>query len=108
MLLKAAQPNSRAQKFLRIDRVALDTRLIMQVRSGGAPGGADAADRLPDADILPNRDIELRQMAVAGGKTIAVIDFNELAIAAIPASLRDFACGRSADRVAHASADIQT
>jgi len=34
----APEPDARAQEFLRVDRVAVDARLVVQVRAGGAPG----------------------------------------------------------------------
>lgn len=34
LLQRVAQPQTRAQEFLRVDRIALDPRLVMQMRSG--------------------------------------------------------------------------
>src|SRR6266478_2734464 len=42
----AAKPRARVQKFLRVDRLALDAGLVMQVRTGRAAGGADLAQHL--------------------------------------------------------------
>src|SRR5262249_40116751 len=67
---RPAQPHTRAQKLLRIDGVAIDARLVVQMRSGGAAGRADAADDLADLDALPDLDIDLRQVAVAGRKAV--------------------------------------
>src|SRR5215218_10733396 len=80
-----AQPDRRAEESLRIDGVAIDARLVVQVRAGRAPGGADLADHLADTDGLSLRDIDRRQMAVARRKPIAVIDLDHLAVAAAPA-----------------------
>ncbi|MEA2884804.1 MAG: hypothetical protein QOH32_4060, partial [Bradyrhizobium sp.] len=39
--LSSAQPNPGAQELLRIDGLAIDPGLVMQVRSGRAAGRAD-------------------------------------------------------------------
>src|SRR5207248_5761281 len=44
--LARAEPDARAQKLLRVDGIAVDARFVMQMRAGGATGGADGADHL--------------------------------------------------------------
>src|SRR5690349_21780180 len=51
-LQHSAQPHARAQELLRIDRIAIDARFIMQMRPRRAAGRADAADDLSDAHAL--------------------------------------------------------
>jgi hypothetical protein len=70
--LNPTQPNSGAQEFLRVDRLAVDARLVMQVRAGGAAGRADLADDLSDADGLAFADVARREVAVAGRQTVAL------------------------------------
>src|SRR5207237_6828818 len=79
-----AQPDPGAQEFLGIDGFAVDPRFIMQMRSGGAAGRADFANHLADPDAIADLDVDFRQMAVAGRKPIAMIDFDHAAIAAGP------------------------
>ena len=55
-LQHAAQPHPRARKLLRIDRLAVDARFVVQVRTGGAAGRAGLADDLSDAHRLPDLD----------------------------------------------------
>src|ERR1700726_4447221 len=76
--LAAEQRGAGFQKFLRIDRFAVDAGLVMQMRAGRAPGRAQASDHLADANALPNLDVDFRQMAVTGGKAVAVIDLDHL------------------------------
>src|SRR5437764_848669 len=64
--LTRAEPHAGAQKFLRVDRVAVDPRFIMQMRAGGAAGRADRADHLADLDGVADLDVDFGQMAVAG------------------------------------------
>ena len=63
--LKAAKPDARAQEFLRIDRLAVDARLVVQMRAGGAAGRADLAERLPDAHLLADFDVDVRYAPLA-------------------------------------------
>ena len=77
--------DARAQEFLRIDRLAVDARLVMQMRAGRAAGRADLADGLADPHRLADLDVDLRQVAVAGGEAVAVVDLDHLAVAAFPA-----------------------
>ena len=52
-LQRVAEPQAGAQEFLRIDRVAVDARLVVQMRAGRAAGRADPADDLADPDLWP-------------------------------------------------------
>jgi len=68
---------------LRIDRVAVDPRFVVQVRAGGTPGRSDPAYDLANAYDLADFHADLRQMAVTGGKTVAMIDFHHIAVSAL-------------------------
>src|SRR5262249_41862701 len=101
-----AHPNAGAQELLRIDGVAADARLVVDVRTGRAAGGAEPADDLSDPDVLSNGDVDFRQMSVAGRQPVAMIDLDQLAIAAVPARDGDDARGGGADRIADVAAEI--
>src|SRR5512135_1926737 len=76
----AAEPQARAQELLRIDRFAVDAGLIVQMRAGRTACRANLADDLADADLLADFDVDLRQMAIAGGEAVAVVDLDHIAI----------------------------
>src|SRR5215510_13248617 len=105
---EAAEPDGGAQEFLRVDRVAVDAGLVVQVRAGGAPGRADLADDLADAHVLALADVDGGEMAVARRQAVAVIDFHHFAVAAAPAGEHDFSGGRDAYRLARAGADVDS
>ena len=104
--LAAEQLVAGVEEFLRIDRFAVDARLVVQMRAGRAAGRAELADHLADADLVADRDVDLRQMAVAGRKPVAVIDLDHLAVAAAPAGDGDGAGGGGVDRLADFAAEI--
>ena len=52
LLRNPAQRRRGLQKSLRIDRFSVDPHLIVQMRAGGAAGGADAADHGAGRDLL--------------------------------------------------------
>src|SRR5437879_4551811 len=78
----------------------------MQMRTGRAAGGADLADGLADRDALADLDVDLRHMTVAGRKSVAMVDFDHVAVAAIPAGSGDGAVGGDAHRIAFVTAQI--
>src|SRR6266850_2071882 len=80
-----AHPNAGAQKLVRIDRVAVDAGLVMQMGACRASGRAEAADDLADLDVLADRDVDLGQMAVTRHHPVAVVDLDHPAVAAVPA-----------------------
>src|SRR6266852_6072486 len=102
-----AHPDARAQEFLRVDRVAVDARLVVQVRSGRAAGRAEPADNLADLDVLADGDVDLGEMAVACRQTVAVIDLDQLAVAAVPTRRGDGAGRGGADRIAGIAAEVE-
>src|SRR3979490_1437023 len=72
----------------------------MQMRAGGAPGGADPADRLAGFYRLPFIDLDRGEMAVAGRKPVAVVDLDQEPVTALIARGRDPARGRTPPHVA--------
>src|SRR5690348_10659085 len=59
---QTAEANAGAQEPLRIDRVAVDARLVMQMWPGRTAGRADLADHLANADVLSDLHVDLRQV----------------------------------------------
>src|SRR5947207_2833106 len=83
--LARAEPDARAQKLLRVDGIAVDARFVMQMRAGGATGGADGADHLSDLDDIANPDVNFRKVPITCRQPVAVVDLHHAAIAAHPA-----------------------
>src|SRR5262245_15422796 len=77
------------------------------MRAGGTAGGADLADHLADLHDIADLDVARRQMAVAGGQPVAVVDLDHAAVAALPAGGNDLAVGGGADGIAGGGAEIQ-
>src|SRR5262249_56597693 len=75
-------------------------------RAGRASGGADLADDLADADHLPDLDVDLREVAVAGGEPVAVVDLDQVAVAALAAGHGDDAGGGRMHRLAVVAAQV--
>src|SRR5204863_5083698 len=84
-ILTGANPYARAQKLLRIDGIAINAGFVVQMRARRATGRADRADHLADLDDLADLDVDLGEMAVAGRQSVAVVDLDHAAIAALPA-----------------------
>src|SRR5882724_548005 len=59
------------------------------MRTGRAPGRADAPDRIAGLDHLSFRNLDRREVTVTGREPIAVIDFNHQPVAALIARGRD-------------------
>src|SRR5262249_32004310 len=87
--------------------IAVDARLVVQVRTGGASGGPDAADDLADADALSFRHVDRGEMAITCRQAVAVIDLNHLAVAAAPSRRHPLAGRGGAHRVAGIGAHVE-
>ncbi len=72
------------QELHRVDRLAAHARLVVQMWPGGAASGPGAADDLADLDGLPDVHVDRREMPIAGGEAVAVVDLDHAAIAAAP------------------------
>src|SRR5436189_211327 len=90
-----------------IDRAAVDPDLVVQVAAGRAAGRAHQADQIAAVDALAGQGDPLREVAVAGLDALAVVDLDQIAVAAIvPFGASDDAvCGR-VDRGAHRAGEI--
>src|SRR5690606_3551094 len=90
----------------RIDLLAVDQHLVMQVRPGGAAGGADAADDLTLADALALVHVDAVHMRIGRGVAVGMLDAHILAVAAVPAGHLDDAVAGRLDRRADGGAEI--
>src|SRR6266436_5411199 len=72
-----------AQEALRIDSFAVDARLVVQMRSGGAAGRADLADDLAGLDRVADLGVDAGEVAVARRHAVAVVDLDHLAVAVL-------------------------
>src|SRR5262245_59629340 len=67
----------------RIDGAAVDPDFVMKVATGRAAGGAHAADHLATRNALAGADEDRRKVAIAGFNAAAMIDLDEIAVAAV-------------------------
>src|ERR1700683_756977 len=98
--------DSHTQVFVRISGLVIDGDFVVQVRSGGAPAGADVADGVATMNLLPGGDRQAGKGAAAGGEPVAVIQHDGLAISAKEVGEDDYAVGRSNHCVAVRAANI--
>src|SRR5690242_12099130 len=77
------------------------------MRAGRAASRADLADHLTDLDDVADLHVDLREMAVARGQPVAMVDLDHAAIAAAPARRDHLAVGGGADGIAGLSAEIE-
>ena len=102
-----AQSDARAQKFLRVDGVAVDPGFIMQMRPGGAAGRSNGADQLTDLHDVADLDVDLGEVAVARRQAIAMVDFNHAAIAASPSRRHHLAVRGDAHGIARRGTEVE-
>ena len=69
----------------------------MQVWRCTAPGGSNVSDDIVFADLLPNLDVEPREMAKPCRQTIAVIDDDEIPVRGLPLRINDFSVSGRVD-----------
>src|SRR4051812_35098234 len=95
-----------AQVLIRIDGRVVDADLIVEVGAGAASAKSDVADSFAFVDALSGGDIEARKMSVAGGDAVAVIDLDEVSVAAHVTGIDDDAISRRNDRIAVGARNI--
>src|SRR6266567_601678 len=78
----------------------------MQVRAGRASGRSEQAYGLPDPHLVADTDLDRGEMRVAGRQSVAVVDLDHLAVAAVPAGMGHGPGGGSAHRLAFLPAQI--
>ena len=86
------------EELARVLRRAPEAHLEMQVRAGGAAGGADFADLLATLHQIALAHHDLRGMGVARHEVVAVIDVDHVAVLGMKAGENDYAAGGSDDR----------
>ena len=104
--LHALEGTARLEVPHRVDRIAADPDLEVQVRAGRVARVAGVADDLALADALADRDRDPRLVAVARGDAAAVVDAGVVAVAAGPAGDRDGAAVGGAQRRALRDGDV--
>ncbi len=67
-------PRGVTQVFVRIDGGIVNADLVVQVRAGAVPGGADVAKDVSAADILSCRDRKPGKMGIKGLNAVAMVD----------------------------------
>lgn len=77
------------QQAPRIDRLAADPQLEMQVGPGGEARRPHSTDRLAACDGVAFDDREPRQVRLGAHDTVMVVDEHEPAEAAVPVSEQD-------------------
>ena len=93
----------------RVDEVAVDDHLVVQVRAGGQPCFAEIANglALDDVGALDDAASETGHVIVGGHVAVGVLDFDPPPVACIPARLNDDAVAggenRRADRPAQST-----
>ncbi len=78
----------------------------MQVRTGRAPGRADIANHVALVDLLAFADVECRKVAVAGFHVAAVLELDEVAVAAEALGHLHISVGGRVDRRAGRHRDV--
>ena len=93
------------------DGVAIAPHFVVQMRAGRAAAAADLADDGAGRDVLADLHVDPAQMCVARRKSVAMIDLDHAAVAAVPARLRNDAwrrgMGAGAERRAKVDARMQ-
>src|SRR5205085_1488546 len=95
-----------AQVLIRIDRCVVDTDFVVEVGTGAASAEPDITDGLAFVHTLSGGDIEARKVAVAGGDAVAVVDLDEMSVAAHVAGVSDHAVGGCDDRISVGTRNI--
>src|SRR5437762_9881968 len=93
LTLACAQANAGPQELLRINSLAVDAGFVVQMRTGRTSRRTDEPDHLADLHDLADLDIDLGEMAVAGRKSVAVINLDHAAVTAGPAGRDHLAVG---------------
>ena len=91
-----------------VDRVVVQTDLVVEVRAGRAAGGADEAEELAAGYVVAHLDVDVREVAVAAGKAVTVVDLDHVAVAALPAGFDDLTGGRGQDLFAAFAVDVHS
>lgn len=80
---------SNLQKAGRVDGIAVDTDLEVQVCAGGAAGGTHVGDGVSAQNRRTSAHAKAREVSIAGKDAMAVVDLHHIAIALPPADIDD-------------------
>src|SRR5207247_5983798 len=94
-----------AEERARVDGLARDDDLVVEVRPRAPPGAPDEPDDLPLRDPLADFHVELLQVAVARAHAVAVIERDVLPEATLGARLDDRPSRRRLDQRTRRDAD---
>ena len=81
-LVAAASGYGQAEVLVGIDWSVVDADFVVEMGTGGASAHADIADGIATMDLLSRRDGEARQVSIAGGDGVAMVDHDGFAISA--------------------------
>src|SRR5207244_2198908 len=90
----------------RVDRLALHENLVVQVRTGGAPAIAGAAELRAAIHPLAHGDADLGEVSVHAFDVVAVVDHHGMAVLAVPSGEAHAAGGGGAHGRAAFSANV--
>src|SRR5712691_449586 len=88
------------QILLWIHGLIVDAHFVMQVRAGRTTGRAHQPDGLSAHHRVANANVDPGQVAIARRQPIAMIDIDDVAVAALPSRDGHFAGGGNLDRSA--------
>src|SRR5687768_7855770 len=88
-----------SEQLQRVEESAVGADFVVQVITGGAPGGAQTPNHVSALDGLPGLDAERRQVPVLRFEAESMVDDDQVAVRALIARLRDAAGGRGEDRL---------
>ena len=95
-----------AKVFIRIDRSIVDADFVVKMRAGGASAETDITDRVAAMNMLPRRDREAGEMAVASRDAVAMIHHDGLTVSAKEVGESDYAIGGGDDGMTVGAANI--
>src|SRR5690606_24710554 len=96
-----------ADEDRRIDAHVVEADVPVQVRAGGAAGGAHLAEHLAARQALADADIHLGQVAEHADQSLAVVDEHRAAVEEVVADQDHLAGGRRAHRCTGRSGEVQ-
>src|SRR4051812_32259805 len=97
-----------AQVLIRIDGRVVDADFVVEVGAGAASAEADVADDLASVNALTRGDSEAGQVSVTGGDAMAVVELDEVSVAAHVAGVDDDAIRRRNDRITVRAGNIDS
>src|SRR5690606_30775836 len=94
------------QETARIDGLAAHPHFEVKMSAGRAAGRSHASDRLAARDLLAHARAETGEMGITGHDAVAMVDFDDLAVAGALADITDLARCGGVDRLTIATRKI--